>query len=139
MTDNERKFAESIVNFESNIKKAQLYIKENYNIDSQFDIETGSMYLTCPVAENALMLAAAKEYITEEVDESVTCIYGQQPTQQISEADEPVVYVVQDVNGQIIDVFDIEDDANKCKDDYEITPDMKAEVVKKKRSEFIKE
>lgn len=137
MTENERKFAESIVNFESNVKKAQQYIKETYQIDSQFDIETGNMYLTCAVAENALMLAAAKEYITEEVDESLTCIYGEMP---VSEANtEEVVYVLKDENGQIIDIFVTSEDAEKAKKEYEITPDMKAEIEKMNKSEFVKE
>lgn len=137
MTENERKFAESIVNFESNVKKAQQYIKETYQIDSQFDIETGNMYLTCAVAENALMLAAAKEYITEEVDESLTCIYGEMP---VSEANtEEMVYVLKDENGQIIDIFVTSEDAEKAKKEYEITPDMKAEIEKMNKSEFVKE
>ena len=137
MTENERKFAESIVNFESNVKKAQQYIKETYQIDSQFDIETGNMYLTCAVAENALMLAAAKEYITEEVDESLTCIYGEMP---VSEANtEEVVYVLKYENGQIIDIFVTSEDAEKAKKEYEITPDMKAEIDKMNKSEFVKE
>ena len=137
MTENERKFAESIVNFESNVKKAQQYIKETYQIDSQFDIEAGNMYLTCAVAENALMLAAAKEYITEEVDESLTCIYGEMP---VSEANtEEVVYVLKDENGQIIDIFVTSEDAEKAKKEYEITPDMKAEIEKMNKSEFVKE
>ena len=137
MTENERKFAESIVNFESNVKKAQQYIKETYQIDSQFDIETGNMYLTCAVAENALMLAAAKEYITGEVDESLTCIYGEMP---VSEANtEEVVYVLKDENGQIIDIFVTSEDAEKAKKEYEITPDMKAEIEKMNKSEFVKE
>ena len=137
MTENERKFAESIVNFEWKVKKAQQYIKETYQIDSQFDIETGNMYLTCAVAENALMLAAAKEYITEEVDESLTCIYGEMP---VSEANtEEVVYVLKDENGQIIDIFVTSEDAEKAKKEYEITPDMKAEIEKMNKSEFVKE
>lgn len=137
MTENERKFAESIVNFESNVKKAQQYIKETYQIDSQFDIETGNMYLTCAVAENALMLAAAKEYITEEVDESLTCIYGEMPVFEANT--EEVVYVLKDENGQIIDIFVTSEDAEKAKKEYEITPDMKAEIEKMNKSEFVKE
>ena len=95
------------------------------------------MYLTCAVAENALMLAAAKEYITDEVDESLTCIYGEMP---VSEANtEDVVYVLKDENGQIIDIFVTSEDAEKAKKEYEITPDMKAEIDKMNKSEFVKE
>lgn len=76
MTENEKKFVESIVNFDSNVLKAQQYIKENYSIDSTFDDDTCEIHLTCENAENALMLAAAKEYITETLEDSVICIFG---------------------------------------------------------------
>ena len=76
MTENERQFVESITNFESNVKKAQLYIKENYGIDSEFDIQDSAIHLTCLQAENALMLAAAREYISETFNDEVVCVMG---------------------------------------------------------------
>lgn len=76
MTENERQFVESITNFESNVKKAQLYIKENYGIDSEFDIQDSAIHLTSSQAENALMLAAAREYISETFNDEVVCVMG---------------------------------------------------------------
>lgn len=76
MTENERLFVESITNFESDIKRAQSYIKENYGIDSEFDLQENTLHISCAEAENALMLAAAKEYITETFDDEVKCVMG---------------------------------------------------------------
>lgn len=76
MTDNERQFVESITDFQANINKAKSYIKENYGIDSSFDLENGVMHLVCNEAENALMLAAAKEYVVETFNDEIECIMG---------------------------------------------------------------
>lgn len=51
---------------------------------------------------------------------------------------EDMVYVVSDVDGTFIGVYENEEDAKKAKSEYEITPDMKAEIKKEKRSEYVK-
>ena len=76
MNSNEKKFIRSIVDLESNINKAKQYIKENYDIDCEFNENDNSIKLICKNAENALGLISAKEYIKENIDENlVTLIY----------------------------------------------------------------
>lgn len=136
MTDNEKIFAESIVNFEANLKRAQRYIKENYNIDSEFDSENSELHLVSNVAENAMMLAAAKEYISENFDDSIICVMGMMSEAKNS-SDVEIVYVVRDTNDKnIIGVFNDKKDAEKCKSEYSITKDMVAEIEEAPKSDY---
>ena len=74
---NEKQFTESLLNLTGNISKAQAYIKENYNIESEYDAENDLIYIWSPNVNENLNLAAAKEYITEEIgEEFVNVIYG---------------------------------------------------------------
>jgi hypothetical protein len=139
MTANERRFAESVVNFEANVKKAQAYIKENYNVESEFDITNLQMVLKANKSElnesdQSLTMAAAKNYINEQFDEAIVCI-------MLSEAEEKEdkVFLVQDKDGTFIGVYNTKEEADKAKSDYEITPDMKAEIKEVSRSEFEKQ
>lgn len=55
------------------------------------------------------------------------------------ESNQDVVYVVTDeVEGAFIGVFNRKEDAEEAKKEYEITPDMKAEITKAPRSEYVK-
>ena len=47
-------------------------------------------------------------------------------------------YLVNDVNGEFVGVYDIKDDAETAKKEYEITPDMKAEIKEVPRSKYVK-
>lgn len=47
MTENEKKFVKAFVDFESNLSNAQAYIKENYNIDSEFNSDDNTIRLYC--------------------------------------------------------------------------------------------
>ena len=51
---------------------------------------------------------------------------------------EDIVFVVNDVNGEFVGVYDIKDDAETAKKEYEITPDMKAEIKEVPRSKYVK-
>lgn len=68
MTENEKKFVRTVVDFAANLEKAQDYIKENFNIDSEFDEESGALKLSCSDANEALNLLSAKSYIEENLD-----------------------------------------------------------------------
>lgn len=74
MNDNETRFVEDIVNYESNIKNILAYIKENYQIDGEFNEENYTVKLTCPNVDNALMLAQAKEYIEETMGDGMVAV-----------------------------------------------------------------
>ncbi len=52
---------------------------------------------------------------------------------------EDIVFVVNDVNGEFVGVYDIKDDAETAKKEYEITPDMKAEIKEVPRSKYVKD
>ena len=68
MTENEKKFVRTVVDFAANLEKAQDYIKENFIIDSEFDEESGALKLSCSDANEALNLLSAKSYIEENLD-----------------------------------------------------------------------
>lgn len=52
---------------------------------------------------------------------------------------EDIVFVVNDVNGEFVGVYDIKNDAETAKKEYEITPDMKAEIKEVPRSKYVKD
>lgn len=74
---NERQLTEKLLNLTGNISKAQAYIKENYHIDSEYDIENDLLYIWTSNINESLNLAVAKDYISQEIgDEFVNVIYG---------------------------------------------------------------
>lgn len=75
LTENEKAFVESIVNFEANVNKARKYIKENYNIDSTYDEEELTIHLICNNVNESLNLINAEEYLNETL-ENVTVMMG---------------------------------------------------------------
>ena len=76
MTDNEKVFVKTIVDLESNVKAAQSYIKENFNIDSEYDDEANTIKLTCPNVVEALNLISAKSYINEQFENTpITVVF----------------------------------------------------------------
>lgn len=62
-------FIKTITDFESNVIKAQEYIKENYNVDSEFNIEKSELHLKISNINESLMLCAAKEYVNNTIGE----------------------------------------------------------------------
>jgi len=74
---NEQLLIDKILNIHENIKSIQNYIKENYNIDSEYDSEDNMIYLWSKNVNESLNLAAAKEHILNEIgSEFVEVIYG---------------------------------------------------------------
>lgn len=70
-------FLESFINHKSNVSKGQAYIKENFNIDSEYNEETNTLHLFCKNVNESLNLAAAKEYLLTSIDETmITIKYG---------------------------------------------------------------
>ncbi len=65
MNINESRLVDGIVNHEANVNNILAYIKENYHIDGTYQEDSCTIKLVCNCAENALMLAQAKEYIEE--------------------------------------------------------------------------
>ena len=75
--ENVKHFIESFVKFDENVKAAQEYIKETYNIDSTYSDEDDTIYIWTENLNENLNLAAAREYIEQEIGlEMVNVIYG---------------------------------------------------------------
>ena len=75
--ENVKHFVESFVKFDENVKAAQEYIKETYNIDSTYSDDDDTIYIWTENLNENLNLAAAREYIEQEIGlEMVTVIYG---------------------------------------------------------------
>ena len=75
--ENVKHFVESFVKFDENVKAAQEYIKETYNIYSTYSDEDDTIYIWTENLNENLNLAAAREYIEQEIGlEMVNVIYG---------------------------------------------------------------
>ena len=69
MTDNEKKFIRTFVDFESNMKSARQYIKETYGVDSELNEEENYIKLYCEDGKLDVMnLVSAKDFINETFD-----------------------------------------------------------------------
>lgn len=65
MTGNERMLADLIVNYDKHIASAQEYIKENFEVSSEYNAKENSLCLYVTNINNALQILAAKEYLEE--------------------------------------------------------------------------
>lgn len=69
INENDVKLIRDIIDIDAKVKKCQLYIKENFSIDSIFYPETLSIRLFCNNINESLQLLSAKSYIKEIMDE----------------------------------------------------------------------
>jgi hypothetical protein len=75
--ENEKSFAESVLNFDKEVEKAQAYIKENFRIESEWNEEESKLNIWTNNVNESLQLAAAKEYLENTLDtNAVDIIYG---------------------------------------------------------------
>ena len=75
--ENEKRFVESVVNHLSNVAKVQDYLKENFNVCSYYDEDNETLHLVANEINEGLDLAAAKEYVNQQIDEAMlTVVYG---------------------------------------------------------------
>lgn len=76
--ENERIFAEHILNFNHNLAEAQYYLKENFGIDSEYDEASGTLHLLNDDNVNeALEMATAREYVINYIGEDmIQVVYG---------------------------------------------------------------
>ena len=69
MTDNEKQFIRTFVDFESNMKSVRQYIKETYGIESELNEEENYIRLYCGNGKLDVMnLVSAKDFINENFD-----------------------------------------------------------------------
>lgn len=69
MTENERRFADMIVNLEKYVAEVREYIKTNFDVDSHYDASTLTLRLYVTNVNNALQILAAREYVEREYPE----------------------------------------------------------------------
>lgn len=78
MDNNEKVFLEKLMNLDDNISKAQQYIKEQYNVESEYSEQDDILYIWTPNVNENLNLATAREYIEKTVgEEFINIIYGE--------------------------------------------------------------
>lgn len=65
MTENERMLADLFVNDDKHVASAQEYIKENFEVSSEYNAKESSLRLYVTNVNNALQILAAKEYLEE--------------------------------------------------------------------------
>lgn len=79
---NLKKFALSIINFESDLAKLQAYIKENFNTESEFEDETDTLFIWNENINESVQLVAAKEYIANNFGlDRIQIAYGKKEKQ----------------------------------------------------------
>jgi len=64
LTENEKALVKALVDYESHINEATIYLKETYNIDAVFENEDMTCKLTSETATPMDMIVA-KDYINE--------------------------------------------------------------------------
>lgn len=75
MTENEKKFVKAFVDFDSNLSNAQAYIKETYNVDSEFNSDDNTIRLYCKDGKlRAFDLVSAKAFINENFEEMMLTV-----------------------------------------------------------------
>jgi hypothetical protein len=77
MYENEKQALESLLNFKSNLNKAQQHIRETYNVECEYDDVDNTLYIYTDNVNEALNVASAREYVDSEIGENfVTVKYG---------------------------------------------------------------
>ena len=71
MTINECNFVKMIVNYDKGIQELQDNIKENFNINSEYDDCTNTLHLFTENIKDSLQLVSAKNYILSKIDEGL--------------------------------------------------------------------
>lgn len=70
-------YVDSIVNNNKYVEEAREYIKENYNICSEYDEDTGKLYIYTTNINEGLSLISAKEYLNKKfTPEILQVVYG---------------------------------------------------------------
>ena len=74
--ENEKFIVESFLNLNHNIEEAQKYIKESYNIESEYNEDEDTLYIWSENINENLNLAQAKQYVLDKIgDEMINVMY----------------------------------------------------------------
>lgn len=69
---NEKQLVEELCDINPNVYKAQQYIKENYNVDSEYNEDSSELHL---INGKPINIIEANEYLKSHIDNSVSIIY----------------------------------------------------------------
>lgn len=74
---NLKNFIESTLNFNHDLAEAQSFIKENYNTESSYDEETGTLNIWNENINESVQIVAAKEYLEEKIGlDKIQIVFG---------------------------------------------------------------
>lgn len=75
--ENEKFIVESFLNLNHNIEEAQKYIKESYNVNSEYNDEEDTLFIWTDNVNENLNLAQAKQYVLDTIgNEMINVMYG---------------------------------------------------------------
>ncbi len=68
-----------IKSFDEDLERIQTYIKENFNISSEYKSETNQLYMWTSNIHESMQLVAAKMYVIENMgDDLIEVIFGRE-------------------------------------------------------------
>lgn len=68
-----------IKSFDEDLERVQTYIKENFNISSEYKSETNQLYMWTSNIHESMQLVAAKMYVIENMgDDLIEVIFGRE-------------------------------------------------------------
>lgn len=76
MTEDEKRFLESVVNFKADVNKVQNYVFDTMGVDSVYDDKENVIHLYTENINEALNVATAKEYVERTLGDKVTVVCG---------------------------------------------------------------
>jgi hypothetical protein len=135
--DNEKKLVESLLNNKNNISNAQLYIKENYSVDSIYDKDISTLYVW---GDDPMKTLAAKAYVKENINDELIDIELSKPDYDVViEAEEDEVYVLYFDDGTMFNFYPDKGEAEKEKERLEKeSKDNKLTIKTEPLSNFVK-
>jgi len=66
----------SIIDFKSNLEQARQYIKENFNVDSEYNEDENILYIKTNNVNESLNVLPAEEYLMENLESLIDIRYG---------------------------------------------------------------
>lgn len=110
---NENKLLNAIVNHNKNVKEAQKYILEKYDVQSSYDYTLSTLYLWVDESRFEKYLESAKQYIFENFEPEMLEVDMSKPSMIYESAEE--VYVVYYDDGTMYNVYYDKEEAEGIK------------------------
>lgn len=114
---NENKLLNAIVNHNKNVKEAQKYINEKYDVKSSYDYTLSTLYLWVDENRFERYLEPAKQYILDYFEPEMLEVDMSKPSMIYENAEE--VYVVYYDDGTMYNIYYDKDEAEGIKSQLE--------------------